>query len=223
LALPARPAFFVKKYRTERPTSYMKFIIGTKVGMSQLFKEDGSVVPVTVVKIEPNTVVQIKTKDKDGYEAVQIGVGKKKKLTKAEKGHRKTLGDFAILKEFKASGELKVGDTLDASVFAEGDTVKVTGTTKGKGFQGVVKRHGFSGMPASHGHHSVMRHAGSIGQRFPQHTLKGMRMAGRMGGVQMSTRGLKIVKIDVEHGLMAIKGAIPGNNGSIIQIISKSR
>lgn len=196
----------------------MKFLLGTKIGMSQLFKEDGTVVPVTVVQVEPNVVVQVKTKDKDGYEAVQVGVGSKKKLTKPAKGHRKDLGAFAVLKEFKSAGELKVGDKIDASVFAEGDAVKVTGISKGKGFQGVVKRHGFHGMPASHGAHSVLRHAGSIGQRFPQHTLKGMRMAGRMGGVQCSVRGLKIVKIDAEHGLVAIKGAVPGNNGSIITI-----
>ncbi|HZZ99432.1 MAG TPA: 50S ribosomal protein L3 [Candidatus Paceibacterota bacterium] len=199
----------------------MKFILGKKIGMSQLFQEDGNVVPVTVVQIEPNTIVQVKTKDKDGYESVQVGIGRKSKLTKPEKGQRQNLGDFSVLKEFKTSGEFKVGDKLDASVFAEGDAIKVTGTAKGKGFQGVVKRHGFSGMPASHGHRSVRRHAGSIGQRFPQHTLKGMRMAGRMGGVQRTTRGLKIVKIDAEHGLMAIKGAVPGNNGSIIQIVSQ--
>ena len=214
----------------------MKFVLATKLGMSQLFKEDGTVVPVTVVQVQPNTVVQVKTRDTDGYAAVQVGIGIKKKLTKAAAGHRKNLGNFAVLKEFKmqprreavgepteesASGELKVGDKIDASVFAEGDTVKVTGFSKGKGFQGVVKRHGFHGMPASHGHHSVIRHAGSIGQRFPQHTLKGMRMAGRMGNAQISTRGLTIVKIDVEHGLVAIKGAIPGNNGGIVQIISK--
>lgn len=196
----------------------MKFILGTKIGMSQLFKEDGSVVPVTVVQVTPNTVVHVKTKNKDGYESVQIGFSTKKNLTKPEKGQRKDLGNFAVLKEFQSAGEMNVGDKLDASVFAEGDAVKVTGVSKGKGFQGVVKRHGFHGMPASHGAHSVLRHAGSIGQRFPQHTLKGMRMAGRMGGVQRSVRGLKIVKIDAEHGLLAIKGAVPGNNGSVISI-----
>lgn len=204
----------------------MKYLIGTKVGMTQMFKEDGSVVPVTLVKIEPNIVVQVKTKENDGYDAVQIGTGSKKKLTKPQKGHNKTLGNFAILKEFKpgraggSSDEFKVGDTLDISLFAEGETVKVSGTSKGKGFQGVVKRHGFRGMPASHGAHSVLRHAGSIGQRFPQHTLKGMRMAGRMGGVAKSIRGLKIVKIDTENKLLAITGAVPGNNGSMVEIFA---
>jgi len=186
--------------------------------MTQMFKEDGTVVPVTLVKIEPNIVVQVKTKEKDGYQAIQIGTGSKKKLTKPEKGHRKDLGNFAILKEFKSIDEFKVGDSIDISTFAEGDKVKVSGISKGKGFQGVVKRHGFHGMPASHGAHSVLRHAGSIGQRFPQHTLKGMRMAGRMGGVSKSIRGLKIVKVDAENMLLAITGAVPGNNGSIVEI-----
>lgn len=198
----------------------MKFIIGTKIGMTQMFKEDGTVVPITVVKVEPNVVVQVKTKEKDGYQAIQIGTGSKKKLNKADKGHRKELGNFAFLKEFRSADEFKVGDTIDISLFAEGETVKVTGTSKGKGFQGVVKRHGFRGMPASHGAHSVLRHAGSIGQRFPQHTLKGMRMAGRMGGVQKSIRGLKIMKIDTVNQLMAITGAVPGNKGSRVEIFA---
>ena len=185
-----------------------------------MFKEDGTVVPVTVVKIEPNIVVQVKTTDKDGYQAIQIGTGLKKKLTKPEKGHRKDLGNFAILKEFKTVDEFKVGDTIDISTFTEGESVKVSGISKGKGFQGVVKRHGFHGMPASHGAHSVLRHAGSIGQRFPQHTLKGMRMAGRMGGVSKSVRGLKIIKVDAENNLIAITGAVPGNNGGIVEIFS---
>jgi len=186
--------------------------------MSQIFKEDGTVVPVTLIQIVPNTVVQVKTVEKDGYQAVQLGIGLKKKITKPAKGHLKGLAQFAVLKEFKTANEYKQGDTLDASVFAEGDKVKVTGQTKGKGFQGVVKRHGFHGMPASHGHHSVMRHAGSIGQRFPQHTLKGMRMAGRMGNAKHSTRGLSVVKVDAEQGIIAVKGATPGNNGSIVEI-----
>src|SRR3989338_5274422 len=188
--------------------------------MTQMFKEDGTVVPVTLVKIEPNIVVQVKTKEKDGYQAIQIGTGTKKKLTKPEKGHRKDLGNFAILKEFKSIDEFKVGDSIDISTFAEGDVVKVSGISKGKGFQGVVKRHGFHGMPASHGAHSVLRHAGSIGQRFPQHTLKGMRMAGRMGGVSKSIRGLKIVKIDAENKSLAITGPVPGNNCGIVEIKS---
>lgn len=202
----------------------MKFILGTKIGMTQMFQEDGAVVPVTIFKIEPNTVVQVKTTEKDGYQAVQLGVGTKRKLNKAAKGHRKSLGDFAVLQEFKTVNSkletvnFQVGDKLDVTLFVEGEKVRVTGISKGKGFQGVVKRHGFRGMPASHGAHSVLRHAGSIGQRFPQHTLKGMRMAGRMGGVQKTVRGLKIMKIDAENGILAIKGAVPGNKSSLVTI-----
>lgn len=196
--------------------------------MSQVFEEDGKVVPVTVVEVGPNVVVQVRTKEKDGYEAVQIGTGTKKakNINKPTKGHFKDLGTFRYLKEVKTTKssdeqELKVGDKIDASVFTIGDKVKVTGFSKGKGFQGVMKRHGFSGMPHSHGHHHVARHAGSIGQRFPQHTLKGMRMAGRMGHDQVTTRGLKIVRVDVENGLLAVKGAVPGNRGQLLIIQSQ--
>lgn len=202
-----------------------KFLLGEKLGMTQVFEDDGTVVPVTVVKVEPNVVVQVKTKEKDGYEAVQIGAGSKKKVTKPLQGHLKDLGNLRFLKEFRTLSineqEAKRGDKIDVSVFAPGDVVRVTGLSKGKGFQGVVKRHGFSGMPASHGAHSVLRHAGSIGQRFPQHTLKGMRMAGRMGGVKRTTRGLKVVRVDAANGLLALKGAVPGNNGGFLIIQSQ--
>ena len=196
--------------------------------MSQVFEEDGKVVPVTVVEVGPNVVIQVRTKEKDGYEAVQIGTGTKKakNINKPQKGHLKDLGTFKYLKEVKTikssdEQEFKIGDKVDASVFAIGDKVKVTGISKGKGFQGVMKRHGFSGMPHSHGHHHVARHAGSIGQRFPQHTLKGMRMAGRMGHDKVTTRGLKIVRVDVESGMLAIKGAVPGNRGQLLIIQSQ--
>ena len=195
--------------------------------MSQVFEEDGKVIPVTVVEVEPNVVVQVRTKEKDGYEAVQVGTGtrKIKNINKPQKGHYKDLGNFETLKEFRiteAGGqEWKVGDKFDASVFAVGDKVRVTGMSKGKGFAGVMKRHGFHGMPHSHGHHHVARHAGSIGQRFPQHTLPGMRMAGRMGADQVTTRGLKIVRVDVENGLLAVKGATPGYRGQLLMIQSQ--
>lgn len=190
--------------------------------MSQVFEEDGKVVPVTVVEVEPNVVVQLRTKEKDGYEAVQLGTGTVKKVNKPKKGHLKDLGNLRDLKEVRVSGsELKVGDKIDASAFAIGDKVRVTGMSKGKGFAGVMKRHGFHGMPHSHGHHHVARHGGSIGQRFPQHTLPGMRMAGRMGTDQVTMRGLKIVRVDVENGLLAIKGAVPGNRGQLLIIQSQ--
>ena len=188
--------------------------------MTQVFEEDGKVVPVTVVEVEPNVVVQVRTKEQDGYEAVQVGTGtrKAKNIKKPQKGHFKDLGNFKYLKEVRGSQELKVGDKLDVSVFAVGDKIKVTGMSKGKGFAGVMKRHGFHGMPHSHGHHHVARHAGSIGHRFPQHTLPGMRMAGRMGTDKVTTRGLKIVRVDVENGLLAVKGAVPGNRGQLLII-----
>jgi len=183
----------------------MKFILGKKLGMSQVYGENGNVIPVTVIEVEPNTVIRMRSKDKDGYEAVQIETKNKKK---------KTLKEFKTLKSGDA--DLKIGDKIEASVFAPGDIVKVSGVTKGKGYAGVMKRHGFSGMPASHGHKHVRRHGGSIGQRFPQHTLKGMRMSGRMGGGQSTVRGLKIVTVDAENSLIAVKGAIPGNNGGMV-------
>lgn len=168
-------------------------------------------VPVTLVAAGPVTVTQIRQRDKNGYEAVQVGFGEAKKLNKK-------------IKEFRMPAEgLKRGDVLDVSVFAAGDMVKISGLSKGKGFQGVVKRHGFHGMPASHGHHHVLRHGGSIGQRFPQHTLKGMRMAGRMGGGRVTTRGLKVISVDKENNLLAVKGAVPGRRGTLLEIVSIKR
>lgn len=187
-----------------------KFLLGRKLGMSQIFNENGVVIPVTVIEAEPNIVSQIKTKEKDGYEAAQVGTGSKKKTKK-----------LRFVREFKVDQRPNVGDKIDVSVFSEGDIVKVSGISKGKGFAGVMKRHNFSGMPASHGHKQVKRHAGSIGQRFPQHTLKGMKMPGRMGGVKATTRGLKIVKVDVENNLLAVKGAVPGNKGGWLTIQSQ--
>lgn len=199
-----------------------KIILATKVGMSQLYTEKGTVAPVTVLEVGPNVVVQVKTKEKDGYEAVQIGTGKVKKTSKARLGHLKGLGMFRFLREFPvmAVGEepLKQGDTLNLASFVPGDVVKVTGDSKGKGFAGGMKRHGFSGMPHSHGHHHVARHIGSIGQRFPQHTLKGKRMAGHMGAEQVTVRGLKVMHVDVERGLIALKGAVPGPRGSLLAV-----
>ena len=186
--------------------------------MSQIFEEDGTVIPVTVVSAEPMKVTQTKTVEKDGYEAIQFGSGSKKKLSKPLHGHLKELGKLRYLKEAKGKEDIKVGDLADVSIFNPGDKVKVTGISKGKGFQGAVKRHGFHGMPASHGHKHVKRHVGSIGQRFPQHTLKGMRMAGRMGGVKSTVRGLKIIRVDKDSNLLAIKGAVPGRKGTLLEI-----
>ncbi len=195
--------------------------------MTRIFQEDGRVIPVTLIEAGPITVTQIRTKEKDGYESVQVGYAKEKKSNKAKSGHLKDLESKKYLKEFKILkakvGEeeknLVRGDILDVSVFDVGDTVKISGIAKGRGFQGAVKRHGFHGMPASHGHHHVMRHVGSIGQRFPQHTLKGMRMAGRMGGKRVTTRGLKVAAVDKENNFLAIKGAVPGRRSTILEIV----
>lgn len=202
------------------------FLLGKKIGMTQVFQDDGKVVPVTLIEAGPVTVTQVRTKEKDGYEAVQVGYGKAKKLKKPQSGHLKELGELKHLKEFRLTADElaslqanKRGETVDVGVFNVGDVIKVSGISKGKGFQGVVKRHGFHGMPASHGHHHVLRHGGSIGQRFPQHTLKGMRMAGRMGGVRVTTRGLKVAAVDKEKNLLAVKGAIPGRRGTLLEIL----
>ena len=176
-------------------------------------------VPVTLIEAGPVTVTQVRTKEKDGYEAVQVGYGTEKKPGKTKAGHLKDLASLKYLKETKILADKQRGDIIDVSSFSVGETIKVSGFSKAKGFQGAVKRHGFHGMPASHGHHHVMRHVGSIGQRFPQHTLKGMRMAGRMGGTRITTRGLKIVSIDKDKNLLAIKGAVPGRRGTLLEIV----
>jgi large subunit ribosomal protein L3 len=201
-----------------------KFLLGTKTGMSQVYTEDGTLTAVTLVQVAPNVVTQVKTKEKDGYDAVQVGTGSTRKLTKAQKGHLKDLGTFPNLREFRftkaGDKELSVGDTLDVTLFEVGDAVKVTGASKGKGFAGVVKRHGFRGAPASHGHKKVLRHPGSIGQRFPQHTLKGLRMAGRDGGTRTTVRNLKVIAVDAELGVLALGGAVPGPNKRLLEIVS---
>lgn len=193
--------------------------------MSQIFTEEGKLTAVTLIKVAPNVVVQVKTKEKDGYEAVQIGTGNTRKLSKGLRGHLKDLGSFAHLREFPStsSGQapLKVGDTLDVSQFEVGDTVKVTGMTKGKGFAGVVKRHGFHGAPASHGHKKVLRHPGSIGGRFPQHVRKGMRMAGRDGYDRVAVRGLTVMVVDKEEGVLAVRGAVPGTRGRLVEVVTR--
>ena len=197
----------------------MKGILGEKIGMSQIFDKEGNVIPVTLVRVTPNIVVQTRTKEKDGYEAVQVGTGdrKIKNIKKPQQGHFKDLGNFRHVKEFRGIN-LERGSKIDASVFQEGDVVKVTGISKAKGFQGVVKRHGFHGAPATHGTKHAHREPGSIGATWPQRVIKGMRMAGRMGGVQITTTGLKVAKVDVENNLIAIKGAVPGKPGTLLVV-----
>jgi len=203
----------------------MNFFLGKKINMAQHFAENGEVIPVTMVKAEVMTVTQVKTKDgKDKYDAVQIGVGKTKRQTKAVRGHLKDLPEFVELSEFRvedASGFTR-GQQLDISAFQIGEVIDVVGISKGRGFAGAMKRHGFAGFPASHGHDKP-RSVGSIGQRFPQHVRKGMRMAGHMGVEQVTVKNLQVVDIDIKRRLVAIRGAVPGHPNAYVRIISTGK
>lgn len=201
----------------------MKFILGEKIGMSQIFDAEGNAIPVTLIRVTPNVVLQVKAKEKDGYEAIQLGFGEQraKNIKKPQRGHFKELGDFRYVKEFRTDEKLERGQKIDASVFQEGDTVKVSGISKGKGFQGVVKRHGFHGAPATHGTKHAHREPGSIGGsggRAGGRVAKGMRMAGRMGGDRITMKNLKISKVDVENNILAVRGAVPGRRGTLLEI-----
>lgn len=183
--------------------------------MSQIFAEDGKVIPVTLVQAGPCFVTQIKTKNSDGYEAFQLGfekITKEKKIKKTMKGK-----PYKYLREFSNGGELKVGDEIDVSVFEEGDKVKVSGVSKGKGFAGAVKRWGFADKAKAHGAKD-MRRLGSVGSRYPQRVIKGKKMPGRMGNERTSVKNLEIIKIDKENNLIAVKGAIPGRRGTLVEI-----
>ena len=199
----------------------MKFLLGKKIEMSQMFDEKGNVTPVTLISAGPCVVLQKKTKEKDGYEALQIGYGKiekKNKIKKTMKGKEYThLREFSIL---NSQFPKEVGDEVNVSEFKEGDKVTVIATSKGKGFQGAVKRHGFHGRNATHGAKHEARTVGSIGQRFPQHTIKGRRMPGRMGFERVTVKNLKIAKVDAVNNILAVKGAIPGHRGTIVEIRS---
>lgn len=198
----------------------MKFLLGNKIGMTQIFDEKGSAIAVTLIDVSPCTVTQVRTKARDGYDAVQLGFGAKNKTNKPEKGHVRELGSFAVLKEYRVESttDKKVGDAVDVSMFAEGDAIRVSGTSKAKGFQGVVKRHHFGGGRASHGQKHSEREPGSIGATWPQRVLKGTRMAGRMGGERKTVTGLTVAKIDKEHNILAVKGAVPGRRGTLLEI-----
>jgi large subunit ribosomal protein L3 len=195
-----------------------KFILAEKLNMTQIFAADGKVVPVTVLKAGPVKVTQVRTQEKDKYQAVQVGFGKKKKATKASAGHTKELGNFATLMEFRVddSSVYSRGQEIKVDTFALGDLVKATAEMKGRGFAGPIKRHGFHGAPASHGHDHP-RAVGAIGGRFPQHVRKGKRMAGHMAGVR-TVKNLEVVDIDVKRNLIAVKGAVPGANGGLVRI-----
>jgi large subunit ribosomal protein L3 len=202
----------------------MKFILGTKKGMTQVFDAAGVVHPVTVLSLSKTVVTQVKTKENDGYTSVQVGYGdqKEQRMNKAQKPK----GNFKSFKEFRVedTSAYTVGSAIDASVFTEGEKVTVSAISKGKGFQGVVKRYGFKGGPRSHGQKHSERERGSSGGgpgRAGGRVVKGMRMAGRMGGDRITVSNLKVVRVDAERGEMFIEGAVPGRAGTTVEIVSK--
>ena len=188
--------------------------------MTQVFAEDGTVTPVTLVQAGPCTVTEVKSEENNTYNAIVIGHGTSKKVNKAQREVWKELGSFAVTREFRSSEAIdaKRGDVIDVACFEVGDRVDVIGTSKGRGFQGVVKRHGFKGGPASHGHKDQLRMPGSIGAQGPQRVLKGKRMAGRMGTDRVTVQNLEIVKINAKENILAVKGALPGAFGSLVMI-----
>jgi len=194
----------------------MKFILGQKIGMSQVFDEKGRLIPVTLVEAGPCIVTQIKNEEKDSYNAIQIGYLKKtKNLKRSEKGK-----EYKHLREFRDKSDMKVGDEIKVSVFLPGEKIKVSGVSKGKGFAGAVKRHGFKGkLSATHGTKHEHRTIGSVGSRFPQHVIKGKRMPGRMGSERVTVKNLKVIKVDPDNNLIALEGAIPGRRGTILELL----
>lgn len=204
----------------------MKFILATKEQMTQYFTADGKCVAATILKAGPVTVTQVKTTAKDGYVALQLGYGDRslKNINKAQQGAWGELGSFRFIREYRPEDgilpDVTVGSTFDASAFAPGDNIEVAGTSKGKGFQGVIKRHGFKGQPRSHGQKHSERDPGSIGGggRAGGRVAKGMRMAGRMGGDRVTVKNLRILAVDKTNNTILISGAIPGRRGTLIEI-----
>jgi len=203
----------------------MSGLIGRKIGMTSIFDENGKNIPCTVIEAGPCVVTQVRTNAIDGYEALQLGFDDKteKHTVKAEEGHFKKAGTAAKKKVVEFQGfdaEFKLGDSIDVNLFAEGEFVDVVGTSKGKGFQGVVKRHGFGGVgQATHGQHNRLRAPGSVGaSSYPSRVFKGMRMAGRMGGDNVTVQNLKVLKIVAEKNLLVIKGCVPGCKNSYVII-----
>jgi len=202
-----------------------KAIIGKKMGMTQIFTEKGKVIPVTVVEAGPCVIAQLKTVENDGYQAVQMGYGDiaERKVSKPMKGHfakggvapKRTLKEF----RFEDCGAFNLGDIIKADTFAEGDKIDITGTSKGKGYAGVIKRWNFSRIKETHGSGPVHRHGGSNGAcSSPSRVFKGIRMAGHMGAEKVTVQNLEIVKVDAENNLIAIKGAVPGPKGGIVVV-----
>ena len=199
-------------------------LIGKKLGMTQVFTDAGLAVPVTVIEVEPNFVTQVKTPERDGYSAVQLGHGEVKRLNKPESGHLKGSTKLRNLKEVEVSGaELpQVGEKLDVGIFSKGDSIDVIGVSKGKGFAGVVKRHHFAGGPKTHGQSDRHRAPGSVGaSSTPGRVFKGMRMAGHMGNHRTTVQNLEVVDVDSGRNVILVKGAVPGGKNGIV-VVRKS-
>ena len=204
----------------------MQVIIGTKIGMTQIIGEDGMVTPVTILQAGPCTVTQIKTVETDGYNAVQVGYGSRKNLSKSVAGHVKKAGEISpqVLREFRTESipeGMKLGDTINIESFKLGDKVAVTGISKGKGFAGTVKRHNFNEARNTHGFKGNIRKVGSIGSMYPQKVWKGKKMPGRMGHEQVTVKNLVVAYLDPENNLIGLKGAVPGPKKGIVSVEGK--
>lgn len=199
----------------------MKFLIGKKLGMTQIFKEDGTVVPVTLIEAGPCTVTDVKTPEKHGYSAVQVGFGARKNVNKAQAGQWKEMGIFELVREYRGeTPDAEVGKVFDVTTFEIGDKVDVVGTSKGRGFQGVVKRHGFHGQMKTHGNKDQLRMPGSIGATGPQKVFKGMRMPGQMGNKRVTVQNLEVADVRLGDNVIALKGAVPGARNGFVLIQS---
>jgi len=203
----------------------MKFILGTKEGMTQVFDADGTCHAATILRVSPATITQVKTQEKDGYDAVQIATGAQKehRTTKAQRGH--TGGNFQHTKEFRtrvnydeSTDGLEKGQTVDASVFEAGDVIAVAAISKGKGFQGVVKRYNFKGNKATHGQKHTLRAPGSIGATGPARVFKGTRMGGRMGTDRVTVKNLQVLQVNTEENVLLVSGAVPGRKGTLVEV-----
>ncbi len=196
-------------------------ILGRKLGMTQVFREDGTSVPVTVIEAGPCTVVQVKTGENDGYAAVQLGFGARKRVSSPLKGHMKGLGQFRHLREFRVDdiGEWEVGKKVGCELFQQGDLVDVSGASKGRGFAGVMKRHGFHGGPRTHGQSDRARAPGSIGAGTdPGRVMKGRKMAGHMGTGQVTVKNLRVLQSDPARSILMVEGSVPGNKDTLLRV-----
>ncbi len=204
----------------------MKALLGTKIGMTQIISEDGVAIPVTIIQAGPVTVTQVKTVETDGYNAVQVAFGVGKNLSKAVAGHTKsakvTPKHIREIRVENLPEGLKVGDTIDVNAFELGETVHATGTSKGKGFAGTIKRHNFKASARSHGGNGNVRRVGSIGSMYPQKVFKGKKMAGRMGNDRVTVKNLSVAYIDPENNLIGLKGAVPGPKKGLVMIGGKA-